>query len=98
MTMNRDDVLRTLAEHKEEIRRLGVKSLAIFGSISRNEATGESDVDVLVEFEGLATYDGYMELKRFLEELLGVNVDLVTHKALKPRVKQQVEKEAIYVA
>ena len=63
MTMNRDDVLRTLAEHKEEIRRLGVKSLAIFGSVSRNEATGESDVDVLVEFEGV-----YMNAEVWLNE------------------------------
>lgn len=96
--MSRDEVLRTLAEHKEDIYRLGVKSLAVFGSVSRDEATGESDIDVLVEFSGAGTYDGYMRLKGFLERLLGVNVDLVTRKALKPRVKQQVESEAVYVA
>lgn len=96
--LSRDTVLRTLSEHKDEILRLGVKSLAVFGSVCRDEATSESDIDVLVEFSGAGTYDSYMRLKGFLERLLGMNVDLVTRKALKPRMKQQVESEAVYVA
>lgn len=95
--LSRDTVLRTLSEHKDEILRLGVKSLAVFGSVCRDEAAGESDIDVLVEFSGAGTHDSYMRLKGFLE-MLGVNLLMVTRKALKPRMKQQVESEAVYVA
>ena len=77
---------------------MGVKSIAIFGSTARGEAREDSDVDVLVEFSGPATFDGYVDLKAYIESLLNRNVDLVTHRALKPRVKQVVEKEAVYVA
>ena len=74
-----------------------MKSLAVFGSVARGEAGPDSDVDILVEFEGRATFDRYMGLKFFLEDLLGRRVDLVTRKALKPRMRPYVEREAIYV-
>ena len=74
-----------------------MKSLAVFGSVARGEAGPESDVDILVEFEGRATFDRYMGLKFFLEDLLGRRADLVTRKALKPRLRPYVEREAIYV-
>ena len=96
--MNRDEILKTLAAHRKEFKALDVKSLALFGSVARGEGGSESDVDVLVEFEGRATFNGYMELKLFLEDLLGHRVDLVTHKALKPRLRPYVEKDAIYVS
>ena len=70
----------------------------MFGSVARDEATAESDVDLLAEFEGGATFDRYMDLKFFLEECLGCRIDLVTRDALKPRVRPQVEREAIHVA
>ncbi len=54
-------------------------------------------MDILVEFSGPATFDGYMDLKFFLEDLLGCKVDLVTQKALKPRLRPYVAKDAIYV-
>ena len=96
--MKRDEILKTLRVHKDELRqRFGVKSLAVFGSVARGEAGPESDVDILVEFEGRATFDRYMGLKFFLEDLLGRRVDLVTRKALKPRLRPYVEQEAIYV-
>ena len=95
--MNRDEILKCLAEHREELTNLGVKSLALFGSAARGEAGPDSDLDFLVEFEGSATFDQYMNLKFFLEELLGRPVDLVTHKALKPRLRPYIEKEAVYV-
>ena len=96
--MTRDDVLQTLREHRDEWRRLGVKSLGLFGSAARDEAGVASDVDVLVEFEGPATFDGYMAVKELLGHLLGRRVDLVTRKALKPRLKDRIEREAIYVS
>ena len=96
--MNRDEILEILRAHRDELRRrFGVKSLAVFGSVARGEARPDSDVDILVEFEGRATFDRYMGLKFFLEDLLGRRVDLVTRKALKPRMRPYVEREAIYV-
>jgi predicted nucleotidyltransferase len=95
--MKRDDVFRLLTERRSEFARFGVKSLALFGSTARDESEPESDVDILIEFEGRATFDQYMEFKFFLEEMLGRQVDLVTTRALKPRLRPYVEKEALYV-
>ena len=96
--MKRDEILKILRAHRDELRKqFGVKSLAVFGSVARGEAGPDSDVDILVEFEGRATFDRYMGLKFFLEDLLGRRVDLVTRKALKPRLRPYVEQEAIYV-
>jgi predicted nucleotidyltransferase len=96
--MKRETVLRILSTHRQDLKNFHVKALALFGSVARDEARAESDVDLLVEFEGRATFDRYMDLKFFLEECLGCRVDLVTRDALKPRLRPQVEKEAILVA
>jgi len=96
--MKNTEIIQLLRQHRDELRkRFGVKSLAVFGSVARGEAGPKSDVDILVEFEGRATFDRYMGLKFFLEDLLGRRVDLVTRKALKPRMRPFVEREAIYV-
>ena len=96
--MKNTEIIRLLRQHRDELRKqFGVKSLAVFGSVARGEAGPDSDVDILVEFEGRATFDRYMGLKFFLEDLLGRRVDLVTRKALKPRMRPYVEREAIYV-
>lgn len=96
--MKREEIIDKLRAHQEKLRSLGIKSMAIFGSAARDEITSESDVDILVEFEGQATFDGYMETKFFLEDLLNHPVDLVTPEAIRPRIQPQIEKEAIYVA
>ncbi len=95
--MSKEEVLRRLAAHRQELVRFGVKSLALFGSVARDEAQPTSDVDLLVEFQGRATFDQYMDLKFYLEQVLGCRVDLVTRKALKPQLRSIVEKEALYV-
>ncbi len=95
--MNRQEILKRLAERRQELVGFGVKSLALFGSAARGEIGPDSDLDFLVEFEGPATFDRYMDLKFFLEELFGRPVDLVTRRALKPRLKRHIEREAIYV-
>ena len=81
-----------LLELLPELRvRFGVRDLSVFGSVARDEATAASDIDLLVDFEGPATFDGFMGLKLFLEDTLGVKVDLVTRAALKPRLKSRIE-------
>ena len=97
--IKRDSTIKKLSEIREEVgARFKVKSLAIFGSVARNEAEEGSDLDVLVDFEGPATFDNYMDLKFFLEDLLQVKVDLVTQKALRPQLRPYVEKELVFVA
>lgn len=97
--MNRSAVLQLLNEHREQVReRFGAKRLALFGSAARDELRDDSDIDVLVEFDGPATFDGYFDLKTYLEQLLGRPVDLVTEKGLKPRARRHVEKDLIRVA
>lgn len=98
MADSREDILQILRGHRSEWKRLGVKSLALFGSAARGDLRPDSDVDILVEFDGPATFDRYMELKFLLEALLGRPVDLVTPRALKPRLRPYVEREAIRVS
>ena len=97
--MRRKEIIEAITGRRAElIERFAVKSLALFGSVARDEDRPDSDVDVLVEFNGPATFDRYMSLKLFLEELLQTRVDLVTQRALKPRMRPRVEQEAVYVA
>ena len=96
--MTRDEALRLLGERRDELEPFGVRSLALFGSVARDEATPGSDVDILVEFEGTATFDRYMDLKFHLQDVLGRPVDLVTRKALKPLLAPYVARDALYVA
>jgi len=97
--MNRAFAFARLAELMPEARaRYGVRDLAVFGSVARGDASETSDLDVLVDFVGGATFDGYMGLKLFLEDSLGVKVDLVTRASLKPRLRARIEAEARRVA
>jgi predicted nucleotidyltransferase len=97
--VNRDEVLITLAEHREELqRRYGVKSLALFGSLARNEATDTSDIDVLVEFEETVTLFDLVALQLDLERILGVSkVDVVMRDSIYPQIKETILSEAIDV-
>lgn len=88
---------RKLNEHRVELEQFGVKTLAYFGSIARDEARPDSDVDILVEFGEPVTFRRFMRLKFWLEDLLHCRVDLVTRAALKPRLRPSIEREAIYV-
>jgi len=78
--------------------RFGVKEIGIFGSYVRKEQEESSDIDILVEFkDGYRTFDNYMDLKFYLEELLGLRVDLVSKDALKPRLRPYILEEIVYV-
>ena len=96
--MKRDQVIKILAEHSDELRaRDGVFRLSLFGSVARDEAGPDSDVDLLVEFNrpiGLR----FFELQEYIEELLHCRVDLGTPQSLKPRIRERVLAEAINVA
>jgi predicted nucleotidyltransferase len=97
-SMGRDDVLALLAAHRGEIERFRVESLRLFGSVARGEAAADSDVDLLVSFRASPTFSAYMKLRIFLEDLLGVQVDLITESGLREGVRPFVEKDAIRVA
>jgi predicted nucleotidyltransferase len=96
--MNRDAVLALLREHLPVLReRFGVRHLRLFGSVARDTARADSDVDVLVDFDGPATADRYFGVQFYLEDLLGRRVDLVTVNALRERLRPYVERDAITI-
>ena len=94
--MTREDVLHVLRLHRADLRRLGVKSLRLFGSVGRDGAEAESDVDLLVEFAGPVGLFGFAEVQAYLEALLGCDVDLVTPDALKPQLRDAILGEAVH--
>lgn len=96
--MRKDEVLKLLAEHKPElVRRFGITDLALFGSTVRDAASPDSDIDILVSFDGPATSKRYFGVQFYLEDLLGCPIDLVTDKALRPQLRPYIEASAIHV-
>lgn len=96
--MKRARVLELLARSKPAlVARYGVRDLALFGSTARDAARTDSDIDILVSFDGPATSERYFGVQFFLEDLLGHPIDLVTVKALRPELRPFIEKEAIHV-
>jgi len=96
--MKRSVVLAALAQSKPTlVARYGVTDLALFGSTVRDAARIDSDIDILVSFDGPATSERYFGVQFFLEDLLGRPVDLVTDKALRPELRPFIEKEAVHV-
>jgi uncharacterized protein len=96
--MKRERAINLLKHCELSLKGFGVESLSIFGSVARDEAHQNSDIDILVEFSEAPTFDQYMDLKFYLEDCLGQTIDLVSYKMLKPQIRQAVEKEAIRVA
>lgn len=96
--MNRQATLQLLGQHKPYLAsQFGVVKLALFGSTIRNSAASNSDVDVLVGFDGPATSARYFGVQFYLEDLLGKPVDLVTEKALRAELRSFIEREAVHV-
>jgi predicted nucleotidyltransferase len=96
--MGREEVLTLLASHHEELKDLGVHSLSLFGSIARDEAGAESDVDILVEFARPVGLFAFLRLQDYLEGVLGRRVDLVTVGALRPEIRERIVNEAVRAA
>jgi predicted nucleotidyltransferase len=93
-----EEIKEILAEHKEELReKFKVKEIGIFGSYVRKEQRKKSDIDILVEFYETIDLFTFVELGDFLSELIEVKVDLVMKDTLKPRIKERILSEAIYL-
>jgi predicted nucleotidyltransferase len=96
MVLDATAVLDRLKEHSSELQRLGVRRLALFGSVARGEAGDASDLDFVVDFERL-DFDSYMDLKFLLEDLFSRPVDLLTIGGIKPSIRERVLSESIDV-
>ena len=96
--MERQRAIKLLSRSKSELQaRFGVTRLALFGSTARDAAKSDSDIDVLVAFDGPATSKRYFGVQFYLEDLLGCPIDLVTEKALRPELRPHIEREKVNV-
>ena len=96
--MNRDEILSVLTAHKDTLaRRFGIAELAVFGSFARDRATDDSNLDVLVRFDGPIHWERYFGAQFYLEDHLGRPADLVIEKDLLHKVWSQVEREVVNV-
>lgn len=96
--MKRQRALELLLRSKPDLQaRFGVSRLALFGSTVRDRAESDSDIDILVAFDGPATSKRYFGVQFYLEDLLGCPVDLVTEKALRAEFRPYIKKERVYV-
>lgn len=96
--MNKSKALEILSRLKPELaRQYGVTRLALFGSTVRDSAGPDSDIDIVVAFDGPATSVRYFGVQFMLEDELGRPVDLVTEKAMRKELRQFIEQEAINV-
>lgn len=95
MKMGRDKVLEILERNRETIRAYGVRRLGLFGSCARGESGPDSDLDFVVEFDK-KSFDVYMAVKEFLEDLFDCRVDLVIDSAIKPRLREVIRRETVH--
>lgn len=93
--MKRDEVLAILARHREQLQKLEVKSLTLFGSVARDEARLDSDVDFLVEFNQQGGFFQLLRVQYYLEDILGCSVDLGTENALREHLRESVLEDVI---
>ena len=97
--LTREIILNKIEQNLETIKKYSVKRIGLFGSYVKNKQTKKSDIDIVVEFKkGKKTFDNYMELKFFLEDLLECKVDLVIAEAIKPDLKSYIMEDVKYAA
>jgi len=96
--MNREQVIATLRAHEQELRHRGVLHAALFGSLARGGATPASDIDILIELEPDAPIDlfDYIGITHYLADLFPARVDVANRKSLKPHVRPDAERDAVY--
>lgn len=97
MTRSREDVLGLIEQNRERLKKLGVRRLGLFGSCARGEATTGSDLDFIVELAN-KSFDAYMDLKIFLENLFGCRVDLVLADTVKSRLRPIIQREIVHAS
>ena len=98
MLQGKQDVIDLLVKHQDELNEFGVIRLGLFGSFARNTPNQESDIDLVVEFKvSYKTFDNFMNLSFFLEDLLERKVDLITIDSLSPHISHNVLQEVEYV-
>ena len=96
--MTRDDVLTVLRDHKATLaQRFAVAEFVLFGSFARDDANANSDVDLLVRFDGPTDWRRYFGAQFYLEDVLGRPVDLATDKTLRAELRPRVERDAVNV-
>ena len=96
--LTKKEILLFISRHPNEIKSFGVKKLGLFGSFVRNEQKNESDIDLLVEFEeGQKTFDNFMQLSFWLEEMLNRPIELVTVESISPYLRPYITQEVEYV-
>lgn len=93
--MKRDEVLAIVAAHRQQLQAMGVKSLELFGSVARDEAGPNSDVDFLVEFDHPVGLFDFSRVRLYLEDVLGCSVDMGTQDALREHLRKPVLKDVI---
>ena len=93
--MKRAEVLAIVESHREQLQKMGVKSLQLFGSVARDEARRDSDVDFLVEFDRPVGLFEFIEVRLYLEDILGCSVDMGTLKALRENLREPALKDVI---
>ena len=97
--MTKQELEKKLAAYRSELRKMGVVSLAVFGSVARNDSTQQSDIDLLVDFDRDIGLFYLFEIQHRLEEIIGVSkIDLIQKGALHPALKEQILSEAVNVA
>jgi hypothetical protein len=97
--LTKRELEKKLVAHRHELRKMGVVSLAVFGSVARNDSTQQSDIDLLVEFDHDVGLFHFFEIQHRLEEIIGVHkVDLIQKGAIHPALREQILSEAVNVA
>jgi len=95
--MTLDEILAKVRAHESELRDLRVRELALFGSYARGDAISTSDMDFVVDFDE-KSFDNYMGVRELLERLFARKIDLVLKSAIKPRLREQILREAVRAA
>ena len=93
--MKREEVLEIVGKHREQLQQMGVKSLDLFGSVARNEAREDSDVDFFIEFNGEIGIFEFIKVKLYLEDILKVSVDIGTLDSLRENLREPVIKDVV---
>ncbi|ALA57377.1 nucleotidyltransferase family protein [Nitrospira moscoviensis] len=97
MLKSREQILGLIEQNRDTLKKFGVRRLGLFGSSARGEATSNSDLDFVVDLAE-KSFDAYMDLKAYLEDLFGCRVDLVLADTIKPRLRPIIQRETVYAS